>query len=296
MGTVTILWSLAAGVSMTLAAACGTVWIISRRNPASLMLCCLGFAAAVAAYLELCLMHASTAAQYGELLRWYHVPIFVTFVSQILFVHYYLGTGRDWLLWAFILARSVILIVNFTVDPNFNFSSITSLQQYSIFGEQITSLGSAVTRVGWQRFALASVFLQIAYFIDAAVRRWRVADSASKRKALMILLVVAVPKSASLVTQAVAFGIIRAPFTNLISFVGTLVLLTIELGRDFVASRRAMDQLAELQSQLARTERVSIAGQLASTLAHELAQPLSANLLNTTTALKYLQLERPDIE
>ena len=32
-------------------------------------------------------------------LWWYHVPVFLVFLSLGLFVRFYLGTGRTWLLW-----------------------------------------------------------------------------------------------------------------------------------------------------------------------------------------------------
>jgi len=96
--------------------------LISMRERASLMLCILGIAGAVSAYAELCMMHSVTAAEYGEWLRWLHVPVFLALIAQLLFAHFYLGTGRLWLMWAIIFARSVVLIVNFSVHPNFNFS------------------------------------------------------------------------------------------------------------------------------------------------------------------------------
>jgi signal transduction histidine kinase len=261
------------------------------------MLCGLGLAAAAAAYIELRLMHASTPAEYGELFRWYHVPIFLVIVSQTLFIRDYLGTGSAWLFWAVILTRCVVLIVDFSVDPNFNFLSITALNQISLFGEQVTVIQSAVIRIGWQLFSLASLFLLMAYAIDAAVRRWRVADRESKRKASAIVLSIAIPMlSAFVYAGLLLVRSNRAPVTDLPWFLCTLLLTVIEVGRNFVIGRRAMDQVAELQSQLARTERVSIAGQLASALAHELVQPLSANVLNASTALMYLQLETPNME
>jgi hypothetical protein len=131
MGFATILWSLAAGVSITLTVASGCVWAIERRNPAPLMLFILGVGVAASAYVELRLMHSATVPEYGEWVRWYAVPVFLAATGQILFVHYYLGTGRSWLLWTVILARAVVLVVNFTVRPCYNFSSITSLRHVS---------------------------------------------------------------------------------------------------------------------------------------------------------------------
>ena len=193
MGIVTILWSLCAAVAIALAAVCGFVWLIERRNLASLMLCVLGVATAALGYAELGLMHSATAAEFGEWLRWYHVPIFLALITQMLFVHYYLGTGRLWLMWAIIFARSVVLVVNFSVHPNFNFSSIDSLRRVSLLGEQISVIGVAVPRSQWQMLALASLILMMAYLIDAAAQRWLKGGTDSRRKALAVSLGIAVP-------------------------------------------------------------------------------------------------------
>ena len=105
MGTVTVLWIFAAGVSITLAVVCASLWLAERKDYVSLVLFILGVAVAASAYIELCMMHSATPAAFGGWLRWYHVPFFFAFTAQVLFVHYYLGTGRLWLLLTFILTR-----------------------------------------------------------------------------------------------------------------------------------------------------------------------------------------------
>src|SRR6516164_6533064 len=106
MQAVATLWTFAAGALIVLAGLCGTGWAVERRNPASLTLCILGVAAGIAAYIELRMMQSTTPAHYGELLRWYHIPVYLATMAQILFVHYFLGTGRLWLMWAIIFART----------------------------------------------------------------------------------------------------------------------------------------------------------------------------------------------
>ena len=69
-----------------------------------------------------------------------------------------------------------------------------------------------------------------------------------------------------------------------------------ELGRDVIVKRRARLELAELREQLAQAERVSVLGQLASALAHELIQPLTATAANVEAALIQLKGEKPDLE
>jgi signal transduction histidine kinase len=62
------------------------------------------------------------------------------------------------------------------------------------------------------------------------------------------------------------------------------------------AKRLAMQQTMELRHTLAHTGRVSLLGQLASALAHELSQPLGAILRNAEAAEIMLRHAAPDIE
>jgi signal transduction histidine kinase len=59
--------------------------------------------------------------------------------------------------------------------------------------------------------------------------------------------------------------------------------------------RRAEAELLNQQAELAHVARVSTVGQLTSTLAHELNQPLGAILRNAEAAEIFLQKERPDL-
>jgi len=282
---------------MVLAAVCGWVWLIERWDLATLMLCTVGIATAAAGYAELGLMHSATVAEYGEWLRWYHVPIFFAVIAQLLFVHYYLGTGRLWLMWAIIFARSVVLVVNFSVHPNFNFSSIASLRRVSLLGEQVSQIGVAVPRTQWQMFAVASVVLLVAYLIDAAAQRWLKGGADSRRKALAAGLGMAVPMLISVVcTQLLAFGVLHVPISNLLWFLGVQMMMAYELGRDVLVSRRGRLELTALREQLAHAARVSALGQLSSALAHELSQPLTATTANVGAALIHLKSEKPDLE
>jgi signal transduction histidine kinase len=296
METVTTLWTLAEGFAIALAAVCGLVWLIERRDPASLMLCILGIATAAAAYAELGMMHSATVAEYVGWLRWYSAPIILALVSQLLFVHYYLGTGRLWLMWTVIIARLVVAGANFVVYPNFNFSSIDSLRHVSFFGDQVSVIGVAVPSER-QWFAVASLVLWAAYLSDAAVQQWLKGEKESRRRAITAGLCIIVPMIAtSLYTQLLVFGVVHAPASNVPWFLAALVMTASELGRDFVLSRRERLEVAELRSTLAQVDRVSALGQLASTLAHELTQPLAATSANVEAGLAQLSSKKPNLE
>ena len=293
---VTLIWCFCAALAIVLAALCGFAWVIDRRDRASLMLCILGFATAVAAYCELCMMHSRTTAEYGEWLRWYHIPVGSALVAMLLFVYFYLGSGRVWLLWTIIVARVVILLVNFSVEPNFNFSNIASLRQIRVFGEQISAIGVATPRE-WVWFANASWILVVAYLVDAIVQRRRKGGNDSQRKVVAAGVGIVFPLFSTIVyTQSIVVGVLSAPVSCLPWFLGALVMMAAELGRDFVVSRRARLEVAELRSTLAQVERVSLMAQLASSLSHELSQPLTATVTNVKAGLRHLEAEKPDLE
>lgn len=65
---------------------------------------------------------------------------------------------------------------------------------------------------------------------------------------------------------------------------------------DVSAQKKAETELLQLRQQLAHAGRVSMMGQLASALAHELNQPLGAILRNAEAAELFLQAPQPDMQ
>jgi PAS domain S-box-containing protein len=66
--------------------------------------------------------------------------------------------------------------------------------------------------------------------------------------------------------------------------------------RDVSESRRASEETHQLRLELAHAGRVSMLGQISSSLAHELSQPLGAILLNAEAAGMILRSGSPDLE
>jgi signal transduction histidine kinase len=295
MGNLTTLWSVGAVAAIVLAVLCWLMWLVERREIAALMLGVLGVATAASAYAELGMMHSATPEQYGAWLRWYHLPVYIALITQILFVHFYLRTSRMWVMCAAIAGRSFVLVTNFAVEPNFNFSAIASLRSTSLLGEQISAIGTAVPR-GWQWFAVASLFLLMAYLVDTAARCWVKGGRDSRRRAVAVTLAFGLPMLCTVVyTQLLVFGVFRGPISNIPWFLGALSMMAYVSGREFVISRRVRLELAELRGQLAQIERINLLGQLASALAHELSQPLTAISLNVAAARKQLKRVQPDM-
>lgn len=286
----TILWSGCAAAALMLAFVCGFVWLADRKNLLWLVLFILGISASAETYFELGMMHSSSPSEFGEWLRWYHVPSDSGFVAQVIFVHLFLGASNLWLLRLFVLVRSVVLFANFIFTPNFNFREIVSLRYISFLGEKVAVLGVAVPRTEWQWLATASLVILMAYFVDAVTRQWLSASKDSRRKARIVTYGFILPMFCVIVyTQVLVFTVWQVPITDMPWFIGTLVITAYALGRDVISNRRTQLEAAGLRAKLAQVERVGLMGQLASALSHELSQPLAATLLNADAAETYLK-------
>jgi two-component system, LuxR family, sensor kinase FixL len=98
------------------------------------------------------------------------------------------------------------------------------------------------------------------------------------------------------VNQLVVFGVLHVPICATLWFLGTLTVIAYELGRELIGNGRARLQLAEVRSEWAQTERVNALGHLASALAHELGQPLTATQTNAFAARSLLKKAHPDLD
>jgi signal transduction histidine kinase len=61
-------------------------------------------------------------------------------------------------------------------------------------------------------------------------------------------------------------------------------------------SEQEHERLRQLEADLARLNRVSMMGELAASLAHEIKQPIAATATNAKTGLRWLQREPPDTD
>ncbi|HVH87543.1 MAG TPA: ATP-binding protein, partial [Terriglobales bacterium] len=84
---------------------------------------------------------------------------------------------------------------------------------------------------------------------------------------------------------------VRNEVGNLVKFVG--------ITRDITERKRAdqeRERLRELETDLAHMNRVSMLGELAASLSHELKQPIAAAIMNAHTALRWLMRDQPDVK
>ncbi len=285
-----------AAAALTLAAIYGIAWLLERRDPNRLFFCLSAVAIAGLARAEIGMMHAATPAEFGEWARWFHLPLFFVIAGLLLFVRSSLGTGRAWLLWAVISARFVVLVGNFLVSPTFNWRDIINLRRESFLGEQVSVLGDVVLR-SWWWLPAASLLAAIVFLIDASVQRWRKGGFESRRKALAVGIGVTVPTTiAVLLAEPVVLGVAHLPVLGTPPFLVSLIVASLELGRQIVMNGRMRLELTRLGDSLAHAERVSALGQLASAISHDLLHPLASILINAEVLETHLRTETPDLE
>ena len=65
---------------------------------------------------------------------------------------------------------------------------------------------------------------------------------------------------------------------------------------DITERKRVSDTLRDVQMELAHANRVATMGQLTASIAHEVNQPVAANVINAQAALRWLSAERPNLE
>ena len=252
---VTVLWSAVAGATLLLGILHLVFWNANRRLRVDLVFAITTLAFVGVAATEIWGMHAATPQEWGQAVRWCHVPLFVLYVGVIAFVRLYLGTGRAWLGWSLVGVRSAIFAANFASDTNFNFERIDSIERMSFMGDTVTVVGDAV--VGdWQFLGLGSTLLLVVYVLDACVTLWRRGGAEERRRATVIGgAIVVFAASAGTYVQLVLFGIVKLPLLITPMFLAPLAGMTYELSRDLLRASTLAREVAEgkLRLELAAT-------------------------------------------
>ena len=84
---------------------------------------------------------------------------------------------------------------------------------------------------------------------------------------------------------------LRDEHGNILKWYGTLTDI-----EDRKCSEQERERSRQLQADLAHVNRVSMLGELAASLAHELKQPITAAITNANTCLRWLKRDKPDLE
>ncbi len=247
---VAILWSMIAAGALLLGFVHFLRWLLDRKARADLAFAVAALSFAGIALVEVGGMHARDAAEWGEWIRWTHLPLFGLWVGLLAFIQLFLGTGRPWLLWMMLGLRGLILVVNFVVHPNINFHEIASIEQIRFLGAQVTVVGDS-TPGRWQFLGLLSSLLLAVFVLDASIRRWRTGDAGQRRGAVLVggsvfmMVLIAV-----IHTQLIIYGAMQIPFLITPAILLPLLAMSFELSYDMLRATRLARALRDSQTRL----------------------------------------------
>ncbi|MCX6877351.1 MAG: ATP-binding protein [Verrucomicrobia bacterium] len=246
MSWVTAIWSMIGAVCVTLAAMHLVVWFKCRSAWANLLFALAALASAGAAGCELWMMRATTTAEFGNALRWTHLPAWVIILALVGFTRLHLRAGRKWLAWTICGLRTLSLGLDFLFSPNLNFREITGLRAVPLLGETVT------TAVGvpnpWMLVGQASLLLFVCFILDAAVTVWRRGDPLQKQLLVGAITFMGVAGTAQ--TVLAMWHIVQTPITASLLFTGIVVVMAVELSDGLIRAAKLADELRESEQRL----------------------------------------------
>lgn len=250
MKWVAVIWSMGAGACLTLALINFVVWWKDRTARANFAFSLLAIAVAVFAALELALMRAQTPEQFGAIVRWLHVPLWVMIASLVAFVGLYLRAGRPWLGWTVVAVRTVSLALNFTFSSGINYRRITGLNHIRFLGERI-AFATGVPNP-WMLVAQFSLVLLFIFVLDATITAWRRGD---RRQAVVVgggtLLVITL---GTLQGMAIGWGLISMPITVSLFYQCLVAAMAYELSYDVLHAAALARRLQASEAGLRESE------------------------------------------
>jgi two-component system sensor kinase FixL len=251
MSWITMLWSMDAALCFTLAGIYLLVWCKQREGWVHLLFSCNALAAGAIAGLELTSMRAETTAQYGALIQWAHLPIWILVVSLVWFVRLYFRAGRPWLAWSVCGLRTLALVLNFLFTPNLNYREITSLRHLSWWGGETVSAPVGVPNP-WTLIGQLSVLLLFIFIVDATITVWRRGD---RRRALVVggsaIFFIALSLGES---ALVIWRVIESPFFVSFPYLGIIAAMGYELSSDLLGAAQLAKRFQATEVALRESE------------------------------------------
>jgi PAS domain S-box-containing protein len=238
MSFITVIWSMNAGVCLTLAAFYGAIWCKQRANQVYLLFSCSAAAAAVISTFESWMMHTWTVEQYELLVRWVHVPTWVLIVSFIAFVQLYLRAGRAWLAWSIYGLRTLILILDFSFPHGINFRTVSDIRHFQWAGETVAMPVGASNP--WALLSQLSLLLLLVFSVDVAITVWR---RGARRRACLIGGSMVFGSILAWHVPLVIWGIIDVPFFLGFTYTAIVAAMAYELSSDMARSARLTGEL-----------------------------------------------------
>jgi PAS domain S-box-containing protein len=251
MSWLAIIWSAVIGACLMQALMHLLVWNHDRRSWAHLCFVITVLTTAGLAIAELLTMHASSPEAFGRIIFWAHFVYGLGVFASLGFVHFFFGSGRNWLLAMALASRALAVVANAVTGVNLHIHAIHSLQQIPFLGSSVSVLGEWEPNP-WVRLGQTAALLQLLYILDASARLWRRQSPDARRRATVVggslaLFIV----TAATQTGLVSAGILQMPLIVSLPFLGMTIAMGYELSRDVLRAARLSRELQTSERRLA---------------------------------------------
>lgn len=293
MSYLTIIWSMSTGTCCLLALMHLFLWQRIKRESYYLWFALACLAAGTSGITELGLMK-STSTESAQ--AWIYTSNFsasLIIVALTWYIFNRFQTGRLWLAYTITALWSAGLIVNIFLPGNLTFSDLSDLATHqTLWGETyVTPVGTTNPFI-WLPDLASLLFF--AFVLDASLQLWR--SGRHRRGAVVGGFITAFIILAGIHTGLVDAQIVTTPYLISFCFLAIVLALSFELVQEAARTGEVVEELRRMRSDLELIGRVNLLGELASALAHEINQPLSAILANAQAGSRFLKKDEPDLE
>jgi len=247
MSLITIIWSMVAAACLTMGTMHLLVWRKRRRSWSNLLFFLAAAGATGLILCELFMLRARTPEEFGAMLRWFHIPAWVTVLALVGFVRYHMRAGRLWLAWTICILRTLSLLFNFLSGQNVNYVEVTSLRSVPFLGESV-SVAEGVPNP-WMVFGTMSMWLFVIFIVDATVTAWRRGErgqALTTGVSTLVFVLMGVVQGLIVLLQIATWPVVIGP-----TFVVLLGAMSYGLSRDVISAAQMADDLLESEERMA---------------------------------------------
>lgn len=233
-GPVTIVWSMAAAAVLTL----GLIYMVicwrQRYMLSGFVFLILSLSVVAMAGMELGMMRAPSVADYLAFQRWYHVPIWLTFVALAWFAPSYFAHGHNGFLYGAVALRTLSLILHVYFPQGINFRHVDHLHEIRMLGD-IVMVAHGTTNP-WILVAQLSFLLVFMYGVHVALASWWNND---RRIVVAMAICLAVLVAGGLLQTVLIFWVsMELPMMASVLYFLLIIVMGAGLIDDVVKSRR----------------------------------------------------------
>lgn len=248
MDWVTICWAGIGSICLTGGLLSTLVWIRDRRSWPHFWFAIAAFSVMAVGVAELSIMSASSPASAAVAQRWGHVPVFFYIIALVWFTYSYLRSGALWLAWLVVASRVFVLVINFSGTGSVNFSEITALAPFDLFGQVVqVPIGA---QSPWSPIESLTVLLAVFFVAHATTSAWR-RNRRDRQRSLIIGIAVSLSMTVAVVLGALLHaGMLLAPYFISPAFLLVILAMGYLLSEDLLHSEQLSRDLREHQARL----------------------------------------------